>query len=147
MAATYLPIGAFFAKIDKSLPINVCISFILLGLFMMHFEQLHHDVALGVPVIAIGLFPLITKGSSYICIKNLNYLWLRKMSSMVYFVHMIILFFVSKMISPSTLAGWFSSVVACVAVAYFFEANGFKVFPLDENFELRRYDNNNYTLL
>ena len=79
---------------------------------MMHFE-VHKDVALGVPFIALGLFPLVKDW--VLNISWISFKWLRKMSTLIYFIHVIVIVAVDEFLpNMVALSRWSVIVVICI---------------------------------
>lgn len=115
LALTYLSIGTFFSKTEykSSKLLNVCL--VALGMLMMHIES-HKDVALGVPVIAFGLFPLVKNWS--VDSSWLSFRWFRKMSTLIYFIHAIVIVGIHQMFSDmSELLIWGVVVLYCIIIS------------------------------
>lgn len=115
LAVTYLSFGSYFACTKFSSKPVQNIALIVLGVFMMHFE-VHKDVALGVPFIALGLFPLVKEwnlNTSWISFK-----WLRKMSTLIYFIHVIIIVAVDEYIPDMDAVSRWSVIIAiCILLS------------------------------
>jgi len=117
IALTYLSLGCFYALTELKMKVWMSVSFILLGMFMMHFEQRHPDVALGVPVIAVGLFPLIRDWQ--IINSKVSFRWLRNMSSVIYFIHGIIISIVVSVLGDMCFITWIAVIAMCIVVSAF----------------------------
>lgn len=117
LALTYLSIGAFFAKSGYTPKRKLSILLIILGAIEMHFEK-YKGVALGVPVIAFGLFPIV-KDWSLNC-SWLSFRWLRKMSTLIYFIHGVVIVGISQVVSGKgmcELVIWCIVVLFCIAIS------------------------------
>lgn len=114
LAMTYLSLGAFYATSDFTLKRWQNVSLILLGIAMMHFDA-HKDVALGVPIIAFGLFPLVREWS--MSWKGLDYMYLRKMSTLIYVSHVIVITAVGLVMGKMSLMQWGVVEVCCISLS------------------------------
>lgn len=115
LAVTYLSFGSYFAHTKYSSKLVLNIALILLGVFMMHFE-VHKDVALGVPFIALGLFPLVKDW--VLNISWISFKWLRKMSTLIYFIHVIVIVAVDEFLpNMVALSRWSVIVGICILLS------------------------------
>lgn len=114
---TYLSIGTFFMQSKYRPKSMICWLLIIVGAVEMHFEK-YKGVALGVPVIAFGLFSLVEKWQF-----NSNWMsfrWLRKMSTLIYFIHGIVIVGISQVVSGksmSELVIWAIIILFCIAIS------------------------------
>lgn len=115
LALTYLSLGSFYALTEFRMKKCYSVCLILIGMFMMHFEQRHSDVAFGVPVIAFGLFPLIRDWK--IRTGNISFHWLRNMSSMIYVIHGIIISVIVAILGKMCFITWLSVLFVCMIVS------------------------------
>lgn len=117
LALTYLSIGAFFAKSGYTPKRKLSLLLIILGAVEMHFEK-YKGVALGVPVIAFGLFPIVkdwSLNSSW-----LSFRWLRKMSTLIYFIHGVVIVGISQVVSGLDMCEfviWCIVILCCIAIS------------------------------
>lgn len=114
LAITYLSIGSFFSMYKYRQYTVISVALIILGSIMMHFET-HKDVALGVPVIAFGLFPLIKEWQLNLSI--VSFKWLRKMSTLIYFVHIIIITSIDLVYPGMDVIKWGVIIASCIFVS------------------------------
>lgn len=112
LALTYLCLGSYYVKSEKTISRWACFALIILGVVMMHFET-HKDVALGVPVIAFALFPLVKEWK--IKCRYVSFKWLRKMSALVYFSHLIVITLIGLFLKEMNVLTWFVIEVGCIA--------------------------------
>lgn len=82
----------------------------------MHFEQLHCDVALGVPLIAAGLFSMVLQIKTNISIEMSMYF--RKLSSLIYFIHMIVLDSLRGSFAEMDFTFWIVVLSTCILLSY-----------------------------
>lgn len=115
LALTYLSIGTFLVVSKYNPKTKLCVLLIILGAVEMHFEK-YKGVALGVPVIAFGLFPLV-KNWSLNC-SWLSFRWVRKMSTLIYFIHGIVIVGISQAhLNLGIFAIWCVIMLCCVVFA------------------------------
>lgn len=114
LAITYLSIGSFFSMYKYRQYKVISIALIILSSIMMHFET-HKDVALGVPVIAFGLFPLIKEWQ--LNLSRVSFKWLRKMSTLIYFVHIIIITSIDLVYPGMDVIKWGVIIASCIFVS------------------------------
>ena len=114
LAITYLSIGSFFSMYKYRQYTVISVALIILGSIMMHFET-HKDVALGVPVIAFGLFPLIKEWQ--LNLSRVSFKWLRKMSTLIYFVHIIIITSIDLVYPGMDVIKWGVIIASCIFVS------------------------------
>lgn len=114
LAITYLSIGSFFCMCKFRQYTVISVALIILGSIMMHFET-HKDVALGVPVIAFGLFPLIKEWQ--LNLSRVSFKWLRKMSTLIYFVHVIIITSIDLVYPGMDVIKWGVIIASCIFVS------------------------------
>lgn len=114
LAITYLSIGSFFSMYKYRQYSVISVALIILGSIMMHFET-HKDVALGVPVIAFGLFPLIKEWQFNL--SRVSFKWLRKMSTLIYFVHIIIITSIDLVYPGMDVIKWGVIIASCIFVS------------------------------
>lgn len=114
LAITYLSIGSFFSMYKYRQYKVISVALIILGSIMMHFET-HKDVALGVPVIAFGLFPLIKEWQ--LNLSRVSFKWLRKMSTLIYFVHIIIITSIDQVYPGMDVIKWGVIIASCIFVS------------------------------
>ena len=114
LAITYLSIGSFFSMYKYRQYKVISVALIILGSIMMHFET-HKDVALGVPVIAFGLFPLIKEWQ--LNLSRVSFKWLRKMSTLIYFVHIIIITSIDLVYPGMDVIKWGVIIASCIFVS------------------------------
>lgn len=115
LALTYLSIGTYFSMIKDKENIIVNVILIAIGVIMMHFER-HKDVALGVPVIAFGLFPLVKKWN--LNCSFLSFRWLRKMSTVIYFIHSVVIIAVCQLVSNmNAFSIWCIIIMCCIILS------------------------------
>lgn len=114
LAITYLSIGTFFSMYKYRQYTVISVALIILGSIMMHFET-HKDVALGVPVIAFGLFPLIKEWQ--LNLSRVSIKWLRKMSTLIYFVHIIIITSIDLVYPGMDVIKWGVIIASCIFVS------------------------------
>ena len=115
LALTYLSIGTYYSMTKYKQKTIVNVVLIMLGVIMMHFET-HKDVAMGVPVIAFGLFPLIKKWQ--INCSFLSFRWLRKMSTLIYFIHGIAIIAVRQLFpNMNAFPIWCMIILCCVIIS------------------------------
>lgn len=119
LAITYLSIGSFFSMYKYRQYTVISVALIILGSIMMHFET-HKDVALGVPVIAFGLFPLIKEWQ--LNLSRVSFKWLRKMSTLIYFVHIMIITSIDKVYPGMDIIKWLVIISSCIIVSALFIA-------------------------
>lgn len=113
-AITYFSIGSFFSMYKYRQYTVISVALIILGSIMMHFET-HKDVALGVPVIAFGLFPLIKEWQ--LNLSRVSFKWLRKMSTLIYFVHIIIITSIDLVYPGMDVIKWGVIIASCIFVS------------------------------
>lgn len=113
-AITYFSIGSFFSMYKYRQYTVISVALIILGSIMMHFET-HKDVALGVPVIAFGLFPLIKEWQ--LNLSRVSFKWLRKMSTLIYFVHIIIITCIDQVYPGMDVIKWGVIIASCIFVS------------------------------
>ncbi len=113
-AITYFSIGSFFSMYKYRQYTVISVALIILGSIMMHFET-HKDVALGVPVIAFGLFPLIKEWQ--LNLSRVSFKWLRKMSTLIYFIHIIIITSIDQIYPGMDVIKWGVIIVSCIFVS------------------------------
>lgn len=117
LAMTYLSIGTFFMQSKYRPKSIICWLLIIVGAVEMHFEK-YKGVALGVPVIAFGLFSLVEKWQF-----NSNWLsfrWLRKMSTLIYFIHAVVIVGISQLVSGIGMCEfvlWCVIVLLCIIIS------------------------------
>ena len=116
LAITYLSIGSFFSMYKYRQYMVISVALIILGSIMMHFET-HKDVALGVPVIAFGLFPLIKEWQ--LNLSRVSFKWLRKMSTLIYFIHIIIITCIDQVYPGMDIIKWGAIIASCIFVSAF----------------------------
>ena len=83
----------------------------------MHFEK-YKGVALGVPVIAFGLFCLVEKW--HLNCNWMSFRWLRKMSTLIYFIHGVVIVGNSQVVSGKGMCGlviWSIIILCCIAIS------------------------------
>ena len=114
LAITYLSIGSFFSMYKYRQYMVISVALIILGSIMMHFET-HKDVALGVPLIAFGLFPLIKEWQ--LNLSRVSFKWLRKMSTLIYFIHIIIITSIDQIYPGMDVIKWGVIIVSCIFVS------------------------------
>lgn len=119
LAITYLSIGSFFSMYKFRQYKVISVALIILGSIMMHFET-HKDVALGVPVIAFGLFPLIKDW--HLDFSRISFKWLRKESTLIYFIHIIIITCIDKVYPGMDIIKWIVIISSCIIVSALFIA-------------------------
>ena len=119
LAITYLSIGSFFSMYKFRQYKVISVALIILGSIMMHFET-HKDVALGVPVIAFGLFPLIKDW--HLDFSRISFKWLRKESTLIYFIHIIIITSIDKIYPGMDIIKWIVIISSCIIVSALFIA-------------------------
>ncbi|MCH5311284.1 MAG: hypothetical protein J1E57_04925 [Prevotella sp.] len=116
LSLTYLSFGCFYAlKKDWEMKPLLSYVLILVGIFMMHFEPRHPDVAFGVPVIAFGLFPLICNWQ--LTNDRISFSWLRSMSSLIYFIHGIIISIIVAILGKMCFSTWVAIIACCIMVS------------------------------
>ena len=113
-AITYFSIGSFFSMYKYRQYTVISVALIILGSIMMYFET-HKDVALGVPVIAFGLFPLIKEWQ--LNLSRVSFKWLRKMSTLIYFVHIIIITSIDLVYPGMDVIKWGVIIASCIFVS------------------------------
>lgn len=116
LAITYLSIGSFFSMFKYRQYTVISVALIIFGSIMMHFET-HKDVALGVPVIAFGLFPLIKEWQ--LNLSRVSFKWLRKMSTLIYFVHIIIITCIDLVYPGMDVIKWGVIIASCIFFSAF----------------------------
>ena len=119
LAITYLSIGSFFSMYKFRQYKVISVALIILGSIMMHFET-HKDVALGVPVIAFGLFPLIKDW--HLDFSRISFKWLRKESTLIYFIHIIIITCIDNVYPGMDTIKWIVIISSCIIVSALFIA-------------------------
>lgn len=83
----------------------------------MHFEK-YKGVALGVPVIAFGLFSLVEKW--HLNCNWMSFRWLRKMSTLIYFIHGVVIVGISQVVSGKDMCElviWSIIILCCIAIS------------------------------
>lgn len=115
LAITYLSMGAFFAISEVKVTRWICVVLIMVGFVMMHFEMRSAAVALGVPVMVFGLFPLVrdwkVEGG------RMPFMLMRSMSATVYFVHEMVIFTFLYFGVSMCFTSWLSILAVCVLLA------------------------------
>lgn len=115
MALTYLSLGAFWKTTNFCLKSWQSFMLLLIGFCVVHFES-HKEVSIGIPIISFVLFPSILKikvSASWISFK-----WIRKMSTLIYFVHVIVIVFSGLFLPKMTWLRWSLVEILCVAIAF-----------------------------
>lgn len=117
IAMTYLSIGTFFMQSEYRTSKKISWLLIIVGAVEMHFEK-YKGVALGVPVIAFGLFSLVENW--HLNCNWISFRWLRKMSTLIYFIHGIVIVGISQVVSGkgmSELMIWGIIILFCIAIS------------------------------
>ena len=117
IAMTYLSIGTFFMQSEFRPSKKICWLLIIVGAVEMHFEK-YKGVALGVPVIAFGLFSLVEKW--HLNCNWMSFRWLRKMSTLIYFIHGVVIVGIIQVVSGKgmcELVIWSIIILCCIAIS------------------------------
>lgn len=117
IAMTYLSIGTFFMQSEFRPSKKICWLLIIVGVVEMHFEK-YKGVALGVPVIAFGLFSLVEKW--HLNCNWMSFRWLRKMSTLIYFIHGVVIVGISQVVSGKgmcELVIWSIIILCCIVIS------------------------------
>lgn len=117
LAMTYLSIGTFFMQSKYRPKSMICWLLIIVGAVEMHFEK-YKGVALGVPVIAFGLFCLVEKW--HLNCNWMSFRWLRKMSTLIYFIHAVVIVGISQLVLGIAMCEfvlWCIIVLFCIIIS------------------------------
>lgn len=114
LAFTFLAFGSYFAITERKLKVWQCLLLILIGAIEMHFET-YKGVALGKPLIAIGIFQWVKNWNLRIPVDVAK--WLRHASTLVYFLHIIVISAVGLFMDGMNWVKWGVIVACTVAIS------------------------------
>lgn len=117
LALTYLSLGTFLKTTDYNLKRWQSFILLFVGFWLVHIES-HKEVSIGIPIIAFVLFSSILKvkvSASWISFKRI-----RKMSTLIYFIHVIVIVFTGLFLPKMTWLRWGLVEFLCVTIAYLF---------------------------
>lgn len=108
IATTYLSLGIWTAQ--TNLKPWICYLLIVLGAILAFagLDSSGREVAIEVPIIAIGLFSVIRDANMTI---HLPYKWMRSMSTYIYFCHGIIISLIATVFVMPSYAHWITTLL------------------------------------